>query len=182
MDNKASNGKQSFSLEITPARRVPQPELRAKVNEAIREASVEFQRQHKLSVQISGTADGGLFDLGASWPWVIHFGGSVLGRLLYKAGEEAAKEAGKEVGKEAGKSFFELLKESLRVRNLTVSDPYDLRLFPDPNNPYASLPPPIPQEGRPAKKQTRKKKSAGKTPKGKKNNGGKRSTTKRKRR
>ena len=182
MDSKASNEKQSFSLEITPASRVPQPELRAKVKEAIQEASAEFQRQYKISVQISGTADGGLFDLGASWPWVIHFGGSVLGGLLYKAGEEAVKEAGKEVGKEAGKSFFELLKESLRTRNLTVSNPYDLRLFHDPNNPYASLPPPAPQERRPAKKRARKPKPGGKKPKGKKKNRGKRSTTKRKRR
>lgn len=182
MVNEAGTEMRSFALQITPAGRIPQPQLRAKVNAAIDEASEQFQRQHELSLQISGTADGGLFDMGASWPWLIHIGGSVLGGLLYKAGEEAVKEAGKEIGKEAGKSFFELLKESLRRRNLTVSNPYDLRLFPDPNHPYASVPPPAPPKGRPTKKRVRKQKPAGKKPKNKKKNRRKRSTRKRKRR
>lgn len=173
----------SFALQITPANRIPQPQLRAKVNAAIAEARAQFQQQHQLSLQISGTADGGLFDLGASWPWVIYIGGSVLGGLLYKAGEEAVKEAGKEIGKEAGKSFFELLKESLRKRNLTVSNPYDLRLFPDPNHSYASLPP-VASEPRPAKKAAKNRKPAGKKqkPKSKMQKKGKRPATKRKRR
>jgi hypothetical protein len=32
-------------------------------------------------VEVSGIADGGLFALGAAWPWVIHVGGTIVGRL-----------------------------------------------------------------------------------------------------
>jgi hypothetical protein len=149
----------SFEIEILPAGRIPKAELRAKVNAAIEEAEKEFQKQHNISLEVSGTADGGLFGLGLAWPWVIHFGGHVVADLLYKAGEEAVKE----VGKESGQTFYEMLKESLRKRNLTVSSPADLRLFPDPNHPYASLPPappPKPSRKKSGKKQSRKPKPA----------------------
>jgi hypothetical protein len=178
MVDEPSKEARSFAVEIRPASRIPQPKLRARVNEAIAEAGAHFREQHNLALEVSGTADGGLFDLGAAWPWVIHFGGSVVGGLLYKAGEEAAKEAGKEVGKEAGKSFYELLKESLRKRNLTVSRPNDLRLFPDPNNPYASLAPVPPK----AKKKPRKRKAPVKKTKAKTKKKGKGSKAKRNRR
>jgi hypothetical protein len=127
--------KRSFEVEIIPASSLPQAQVRAKVKAAIEEAGRQFQKQHDLSLEISGAADGGLFDLGAAWPWVIHLGGHVLADLIYKAGEEAVKE----VGKEGGESFYSMLKEALRKRNLTMSAPHDLRLFPDPNHQYASL-------------------------------------------
>ena len=137
--------KRSFEVEIIPASQLPQAQVRAKVKAAIEEAGKQFEKQHELSLEISGAADGGLFGLGAAWPWVIHLGGHVLADLIYKAGEEAAKE----VGKEGGESFYSMLKEALRKRNLTMSAPRDLRLFPDPNHPYASL---IPAPPKPAAK------------------------------
>ena len=171
MVDSVGNEEHSFEVEITPAGRLPQAQVRAKVKAAIEEAETEFQSRHNISVKVSGTAQGGLFDLGAAWPWVIHVGGPVLGHLIYKAGEEAAKE----IGKESGESFYDMLKEALRKRNLIASAPHDLRLFPDPNHRYASLPPArAPQ--RPAKKRASKRKPAS-TRKNKK-----RTTTKRKRR
>lgn len=68
----------SFEVEIVPAGHVPQAQLRAKVSEAIAEAGREFKKHNNISLAVSGTADGGLFDLGAAWPWVIHFGGHVV--------------------------------------------------------------------------------------------------------
>lgn len=154
MDERKGKPEQSFEVEIIPATKLPRAEFRAKVKAAIEEATKEFQEMHRVqSLEVSGKASDGLFDLGASWPWVIHFGGHVLGGLLYKAGEEAAKE----IGKEGGQSFFSTLKESLRLRNLTVGAPRDLRLFPDPNHPYASLPPQLPKAV--IKKEKRKVKS-----------------------
>jgi hypothetical protein len=142
MAERKDKPEQSFEVEIISPAKLTKTEFRTKVKAAIDEATKEFQKTHGVpSLEVSGKASEGLFDLGASWPWVIHFGGHVLGGLLYKAGEEAAKE----VGKEGGQSFYATLKGSLRLRNLTVGTPRDLRLFPDPNHPYASLPPQSPK-------------------------------------
>lgn len=151
----------SFSVEITSSGNRPRPQFRADVNAALQEAADEFRAAHEAhSVEVSGIADGGLFALGAAWPWVIHIGGTIIGHLIYKAGEEAAGA----VGKEGGKSFYEYLKEGLRKRNLKLGTPYDLRLFPDPNHPLASLPPPPLKP----KSKKRKTKSKSKRPKAKK--------------
>lgn len=151
----------SFSVEITSSDNRPRPQFRADVNTALQEAADEFRAAHKVpSVEASGIADGGLFALGAAWPWVIHVGGTIVGHLIYKAGEEAAGA----VGKEGGKSFYDYLKEALRKRNMKVGTPYDLRLFPDPNHPLASLPPAPPKrESKPRKPSKSKTRKARKT-------------------
>jgi DNA segregation ATPase FtsK/SpoIIIE-like protein len=154
----------SFSVEITSSGDRPRPQFRADVNAALQEAADQFRATHEApSVKVSGIADGGLFELGASWPWVIQVGGTVLGHLIYKAGEEAATA----IGKESGKSFYTYLKEALRKRNLKLGAPYDLRLFPDPNHPLASLPPP-PPKFEPKKQKPKRKGKARKAPKKKK--------------
>jgi hypothetical protein len=142
MPEKNDKLQQSFAVEIASTSKLPQAQFRAKVKSALDEATNQFrERHHVRAVQVSGKADDGLFDLGSAWPWVIYLGGHVLGGLIYKAGEEAAKE----IGKEGGESFYTMLKEALRKRNLTIGAPHDLRLFPDPDHPYASLPPAPPK-------------------------------------
>lgn len=149
-----SKQEQSFEVEVASASHLTQAEFRAKMKAALEEATKRFEAQHKVAIEIQGNADGGLFGLGAAWPWVIHIAGKVLGHLVY----DAAGEAAKEMGKEGGQSFYEMLKEALRKRNLTTSAPHDLRLFPDPDHPYASFPPAAPPSA--GKKQKRKRKTA----------------------
>ncbi|MGC1604886.1 MAG: hypothetical protein WA748_05140 [Candidatus Acidiferrum sp.] len=150
---KASPEPLSFSVEITSSGNRPRPQFRADVNAALQEAADEFRVSHEVpAVEVSGIADGGLFGLGAAWPWAIHVGGPILGHLIYKAGEEGAGA----IGKEGGESFYAYLKEALRKRNLKLGAPYDLRLFPVPNHPIASFPPP------PPKHQSQKQKRKGK--------------------
>jgi hypothetical protein len=131
---------QSFEIDISSSSRRPKTKLRADVNAALKEATEGFEAAHKLSVKVSGEAQGGLFDLGAAWPWIVTVAGPALGGLLYKAGEEAFKE----LGKEGAQSFYEFLKEALRKRNFTIGPPKDLRLFPDPDHELASRIPPAP--------------------------------------
>ena len=163
---QAANNKVHYSLEVNIASSTAQrseAELRKDVNQALLEASRHFRKLHKGNpIQVQASAVGGFLGLGLAWPWVIHIGGDVLAHLIYKAGEGAAQE----LGKEGGQSLYTLFKEALRKRNLTLAAKDDLRLFPDPKYPLASLPPPPPRrlsrkkpKGKSKPRATRKRKA-----------------------
>jgi DNA replication initiation complex subunit (GINS family) len=121
MSDSANNLEhRNVRLVLVPAGSVrSETDLRRDVTNALREATVEFKNQRRISdVSTEATPEGGFLGLSAEWAWIL----TVVSPIAWELVKEGLKGAAEETGKEGAKSLFHYLREALRKKNVSVKE------------------------------------------------------------